>query len=73
MLTQLGQAGKLAGVAGVVVGDMERCEWSDQRPEWPRTKSLEQVLEEHLEPLGVPVLYSLPSATASTWPPSPWG
>jgi hypothetical protein len=24
------------------------------------TKSLEQVLEEHLEPLGVPVLYGLP-------------
>jgi muramoyltetrapeptide carboxypeptidase len=60
MLTQLGQAGKLAGVVGVVVGDMERCEWSEQRPEWPRTKSLEQVLEEHLEPLGVPVLYRLP-------------
>jgi muramoyltetrapeptide carboxypeptidase len=60
MLTQLAQAGKLAGVAGVAVGKMERCEWSDQRPEWPRTKSLEQVLEEHLEPLGVPVLYLLP-------------
>jgi muramoyltetrapeptide carboxypeptidase LdcA involved in peptidoglycan recycling len=50
----------LAGVVGVAVGDMERCDWSDQRPEWPRTKSLEQVLEEHLEPLGVPVLYGLP-------------
>jgi muramoyltetrapeptide carboxypeptidase len=60
MLTQLGQAGKLAGVVGVAVGDMERCDWSEQRPEWPRTKSLEQVLEEHLEPLGVPVLYGLP-------------
>ena len=57
MLTQLEQAGKLAGVAGVAVGDMARCDWSEQRPEWPRTKSLEQVLEEHLEPLGVPVLY----------------
>jgi muramoyltetrapeptide carboxypeptidase len=60
MLTQLGQAGKLAGVVGVAVGDLERCAWSEQRPEWPRTKSLEQVLEEHLEPLGVPVLYRLP-------------
>jgi len=60
MLTQLGQAGKLAGVAGVAVGKLERCDWSEQRPEWPRTKSLEQVLEEHLEPLGVPVLYLLP-------------
>jgi hypothetical protein len=28
MLTQLGQAGKLAGVVGVAVGDMERCEWT---------------------------------------------
>jgi muramoyltetrapeptide carboxypeptidase len=63
MLTQLGQAGKLAqvvGVVGVVIGDLEKCDWSEQRPEWPRTKSLEQVLEEHLEPLGVPVLYKLP-------------
>ena len=60
MLTQLGQAGKLAGVVGVVIGDMDKCDWSEQRPEWPRTKSLEQVLEEHLEPLGVPVLYKLP-------------
>jgi muramoyltetrapeptide carboxypeptidase len=60
MLTQLGQAGKLAGVVGVAVDDMERCDWSEQRPEWPRTKSLEQVLEEHLEPMGVPVLYKLP-------------
>jgi muramoyltetrapeptide carboxypeptidase len=60
MLTQLGQAGKLAGVVGAAIGDLERCDWSEQRPEWPRTKSLEQVLEEHLEPLGVPVLYKLP-------------
>jgi len=60
MLTQLGQAGKLAGVVGVVIGDMDKCDWTERRPEWPRTKSLEQVLEEHLEPLGVPVLYQLP-------------
>jgi muramoyltetrapeptide carboxypeptidase len=60
MLTQLGHAGKLAGVAGVVVGDMEKCDWREDHPEWPRTKSLEDVLEEHLEPLGVPVLYKLP-------------
>jgi len=60
MLTQLGHAGKLAGVAGVVVGDMEKCDWREERPEWPRTKSIEDVLEERLEPLGVPVLYKLP-------------
>jgi len=59
-LTQLRQAGKLDGVLGVVVGDLEWCDWREERPEWPRTKSIEDVLEEHLEPLGVPVLYKLP-------------
>jgi LD-carboxypeptidase C-terminal domain/Creatinine amidohydrolase len=60
MLTQLGQAGKPAQVVGVAIGEMDKCDWSEQRPGWPRTKSLEQVLEEHLEPLGVPVPYKLP-------------
>lgn len=60
MLTQLAQSGKLEGVVGVVVGDMERCDWSERKPEWPRTRSIEDVLEHHLEPLGVPVLYKLP-------------
>ncbi|HEY7198349.1 MAG TPA: LD-carboxypeptidase [Gaiellaceae bacterium] len=59
-LTQLKQAGKLDGVVGVVVGEMDKCDWREARPEWPRTKSLEDVLELHLEPLGVPVIYRLP-------------
>ncbi len=60
MLTQLANAGKLAGARGVVVGDMEKCEWSDHKPGWPRTRSIEDVLEYHLESLGVPVVYKLP-------------
>jgi muramoyltetrapeptide carboxypeptidase len=62
MLTQLAHAGKLAKVAGVVIGEMEGCDWGDLRPasDWARSRSLEDVLEEHLEPLGVPVLYRLP-------------
>jgi muramoyltetrapeptide carboxypeptidase len=62
MLTQLAHAGKLDRVAGVVVGDMEGCEWGDQREasDWARSRSIEDVLEQHLEPLGVPVLYKLP-------------
>jgi muramoyltetrapeptide carboxypeptidase len=62
MLTQLRHAGKLDGVVGVVVGEMEGCDWGDLRPasDWARSRSLEDVLEEHLEPLGVPVLYRLP-------------
>jgi muramoyltetrapeptide carboxypeptidase len=59
-LVQLGHAGKLDGVRGVVVGEMAKCEWREDRPEWPRTKSVEDVLEQRLEPLGVPVLYKLP-------------
>jgi muramoyltetrapeptide carboxypeptidase len=62
MLTQLKHAGKLNRVVGVVVGEMEGCDWGDQREasDWARSRSLEDVLEEHLEPLGVPVLYKLP-------------
>jgi muramoyltetrapeptide carboxypeptidase len=61
-LTQLRHAGKLDSVVGVVVGEMEGCDWGDLRPasDWARSRSLEDVLEEHLEPLGVPVLYRLP-------------
>ena len=59
-LIQLRHSGKLEDVRGVVVGDMHDSDWSEQRPEWPRTKSVEDVLEKHLEPLGVPVLYKLP-------------
>jgi muramoyltetrapeptide carboxypeptidase len=61
-LTQLAAAGKLQQVAGVVVGEMKDCDWGDlrQASDWARSRSLEDVLEEHLEPLGVPVLYKLP-------------
>jgi muramoyltetrapeptide carboxypeptidase len=61
-LTQLFHAGKLDNVAGVVVGEMKDCDWGDLRPasDWARSRSLEDVLEEHLESLGVPVLYRLP-------------
>ena len=62
MLTQLHLAGKLEGVVGVVVGEMKDCDWGDLRAasDWARSRSLEDVLEEHLEPLGVPILYGLP-------------
>jgi muramoyltetrapeptide carboxypeptidase len=62
MLTQLRHAGKLDGVLGVVVGDMEGCDWGDTRQasDWRASRSIEDVLERHLEPLGVPALYKLP-------------
>ena len=61
-LVQLTHAGKLDNVAGVVVGEMDKCDWGDLRAvsDWARSRSIEDVLEERLEPLGVPVLYGLP-------------
>lgn len=51
----------LAGVRGVVVGDLEGCEWSEGGgAPWPHTKTLEEALQERLGALGVPVLYPLP-------------
>jgi muramoyltetrapeptide carboxypeptidase len=60
ILVQLGAAGKLDGVAGVVVGEIASSEFPDVRTGFPRMKSLEEVLETRLGGLGVPVLYGLP-------------
>jgi muramoyltetrapeptide carboxypeptidase len=61
-LTQLRHAGKLDRVVGVVVGDMQECDYGDARPvsDWRASKSIEDVLDKHLAGLGVPVLYKLP-------------
>lgn len=60
ILTQLANAGKLDGVAGVVVGEMHQCEpWREARP-WLRGRSMEDVFERRLGSLGVPVLTNLP-------------
>ena len=48
-------------MAGVAVGGMAGCDCGAARAsDWARSRSLEDVLEQHLEPLGVPVLYKLP-------------
>ncbi len=62
-LTQLRHAGKLDNLAGVVVSEMNNCDFGDLPRivnDWRAEKSIEDVLEKHLEPLGVPVLYRLP-------------
>ncbi len=60
-LVQLLHAGKLDEVAGVVVGEMHNCDWPHHGSnDFARTKSVEDVLEERLGSLGVPVLYRLP-------------
>lgn len=55
ILTHLRNAGKLDGVAGIVVGDI-KCKWSGGNGEL----SAEDIVEELLEPLGVPVIFGLP-------------
>jgi muramoyltetrapeptide carboxypeptidase len=60
-LVQLRHSGKLDGAAGVVVGQMDKCDWPHHGSnDFPRTRSLEDVLEAQLGDLGVPVLYGLP-------------
>ncbi|CAN5609909.1 LD-carboxypeptidase [soil metagenome] len=60
MLNQMKQAGMLDGVIGVVVGELEKCDWRESKPEFPQTHSTEDVLEAYIEPLGVPAIYGLP-------------
>ena len=61
-LVQLAHAGKLETVAGVVVGQLEKSDYGDLRPvsDWARSRTIEDILEERLEPLGVPAIYGLP-------------
>jgi muramoyltetrapeptide carboxypeptidase len=60
MLTQLHNAGKLERIAGVAIGEMHKCEeWRQPEP-WLRSRSMEDVFEQHLGPLGVPIVHNLP-------------
>ena len=58
-LRYLEQVGKLEGVRGIVVGELAGCEWYEHTSA-PRSKTLENVLEDRLGGLGIPVLYGLP-------------
>jgi muramoyltetrapeptide carboxypeptidase len=58
-LLYLTQVGKLKGVRGIVVGELAGCEWHEHTSA-PRSKTLENVLEDRLGGLGIPVLYGLP-------------
>ena len=58
-LLHLEQTGRLGDVRGIVVGELAGCEWHEHTSS-PRSKTLEEVLEDRLGGLGVPVLYGLP-------------
>lgn len=55
MLTQLSLAGVLQKLSGIVFGKCTRCEDGDEDPD--QTLSLQQVLEDHFSPLGIPCWY----------------
>jgi muramoyltetrapeptide carboxypeptidase len=55
ILTQLRNAGTLDGVAGIVIGDI-KTKWSGGIAEL----STEDIIEEVLGPLGVPLIFGLP-------------
>jgi muramoyltetrapeptide carboxypeptidase len=60
LLNQMTQAGLLEEVIGVVVGELAMCDWRDAPHDWPGRYSIEDVLEDYIEPLGVPTIYGLP-------------
>jgi muramoyltetrapeptide carboxypeptidase len=59
-LTHLRNAGKLDGLAGVVIGEMFQCEENRFPDPLLRSRSMEDVFERHFEPMGIPVLFNLP-------------
>jgi len=61
LIIHLQQAGKLDGVAGVLVGELAYSGFGEGLgPDWPRARTVDDVLDERLGGLGVPVLYGLP-------------
>lgn len=59
MLTQLWLAGKLQDAAGIALGHFKDCVPKEFQPSFYQTLSLEQVLRDRFEPLGIPTLYNL--------------
>src|SRR6059058_4817004 len=60
MLTQLRNAGKLERVRGIAIGEFADSDPTTEQEPWLRSKSLEDVFHQHLEPLGVPIVFNLP-------------
>src|SRR5262249_12676535 len=60
ILTQLRNAGKLDSVAGISIGEFAESDPTKEKDPWLRSRSLEDVFEEHLVPLGIPIVFNLP-------------
>ncbi|HYY04718.1 MAG TPA: hypothetical protein VE736_12595, partial [Gaiellaceae bacterium] len=57
---QLRNARKLENVVGMAIGQFHKSEAKDAPEPWLRSRSLEDVFERHLEPLGIPIVFNLP-------------
>lgn len=72
-LMHLRNAGKLDGIAGVVIGEMFECEeWRFPAPEI-RSRSMEDVFERHFAPMAIPVVFNLPLGHGKHLAPIPLG
>jgi muramoyltetrapeptide carboxypeptidase len=73
-IIQLQQAGKLDSLAGVVVGELPFSEWGQGiGPDWPRGRTVDDMLDQRLGELGVPVVYGLPLGHGETLATLPLG
>lgn len=59
MLTQMRQSGKFDDCAGIALGVFRRCEIDEDDPEFANSLTLQQVFEDRLGDLNVPVIYGL--------------
>jgi muramoyltetrapeptide carboxypeptidase len=59
MLTQMIQSGKFDGAAGIALGVFHKCEPKEKDPEFPKSFTLFEVLEDRLFKLGIPAIYGL--------------
>jgi muramoyltetrapeptide carboxypeptidase len=60
MLTHLRNAGKLDDIVGMAIGEFHKSEATVDPEPWLRSRSLEDVFERQLEPLGIPIVFNLP-------------
>lgn len=59
MLTQMIQSGKFDECSGIALGVFRKCEINENSPEFENSLTLQQVFEDRLGNLGVPVIYGL--------------
>jgi muramoyltetrapeptide carboxypeptidase len=59
MLTQMKQSGKFDNCSAIALGVFRKCEIDQNDPEFENSLTLQQVFEDRLGDLGIPVIYGL--------------